>query len=158
MGCYVLDTTVLSNFAHVQRPHLIWEALGEHVFTTPVVMAELAVGVEMGFAPACDWAWLQILEPDERSMALAGELGRVLDAGEAESLAMAIRQDCVFLSDDLAARRLALSRGVKVSGTLGILLKLVKQGALDMEEADGLLREMVAKGYRSPTSSLSRLL
>ncbi|RME80973.1 MAG: DUF3368 domain-containing protein [Caldilineae bacterium] len=158
MGCYVLDTTVLSNFAHVGQPHLIQRALGLHVFTTPVVMAELAMGVEAGHVPACDWEWLKILEPNEDTATLISEFQRVLDAGEAESLAVAIQKGCIFLSDDLAARRLASSRDVKVSGTLGILLKLVKMGELDLDEADRLLQGMMAKGYRSPVSTLFRLL
>ncbi len=158
MGCYILDTTVLSNFAHVRQPHLIRQALGVHVFTTPTVIAELTMGVDAGFVPACDWEWLRILEPDEGVAAMAGEFQRVLDAGEAASLAMAIHRGCAFLSDDLADRRLAASQSVRVSGTLGILLKLVKMGELELTEADRLLGEMMAKGYRSPVSTLSRLL
>ena len=158
MDCYILDTTVLSNFAHVRRPHLIWRTLGAHVFTTPMVMAELAAGVDAGFVPACDWEWLRILEADEGVTVMAGEFQRVLDAGEAESLAMAIHKGCAFLSDDLAARRLAASQGVRVSGTLGVLLKLVKMSEIELTEADRLLGDMMAKGYRSPVFTLSRLL
>ena len=154
MGCYVLDTTVLSNFAHVRRPLLIRTALGESVLTTPVVMAELAQGVKAGYVPACDWDWLDILKPDERIRSLADELRRVVDGGEAESLAAALVQGCVFLSDDFAARELAKHHGVKVSGTLGILIRLVKSDRLSLDEADKLLQTMIAHGYRSPVSTL----
>lgn len=157
MGCYVLDTTVLSNFAHARRPLLIRTALGENVFTTPVVMAELAQGMDMGYVPACKWDWLDVLKPDERIRRMADELRRVVDRGEAESLAAALVRGCVFLSDDFAARELAKHHGVKVSGTLGVLIKLVKLNALPISEADTLLAKMIEKGYRSPVTTIFEL-
>jgi hypothetical protein len=35
-------------------------------------MAELHAGESLGLVPACDWSWLEVLEPtdDERSAAL----------------------------------------------------------------------------------------
>jgi len=36
---YLLDTTVLSNFAHVQRPDLPRTVLGSNVTVTPNIMA-----------------------------------------------------------------------------------------------------------------------
>ena len=158
MGCYVLDTTVLSNFSHVQRPDLVRAALGEQAFTTPAVRAELDAGMNIGLVAPCDWDWLSLLTPDERMTVLAQQFLQVLDTGEAESLAAVVVRECVFLSDDLAARRLVASQGVRVSGTLGVLILLVKRDVLDPKEADDLLRGMMAKGYRSPVASLSKLL
>ncbi len=53
------------------------------------------------------------------------ELSRQVDAGEAECLAVAVTRGYTFLSDDFAARRVAKTRGVAISGTLGVLLLLV---------------------------------
>jgi len=154
MSCHVLDTTVLSNFSHVKRPRLVQLALGNAVFTTPIVMTELSNGINAGFVPQCDWRWLQVLLPDDETLVLMNTFQRVLDAGESESLSMAIQRGCLFLSDDFAARRLAKRRGVRVSGTLGILLRLVEINALTLLEANNLLLEMIANGYRSPVDSL----
>ncbi len=57
----LLDTTILSNFAHVQRPDLVQTALEETAATTAVVMAELRRGEELGLVTRVDWAWLQLL-------------------------------------------------------------------------------------------------
>ncbi|MCC7355614.1 MAG: DUF3368 domain-containing protein [Anaerolineae bacterium] len=158
MPSSLLDTTVLSNSAHVQGPGLIRQALGKNAATTPLVMTELRDGVSLGLVPPCDWSWLQILEPTLEERTLAAALSLQLDFGEAECLAVAQSRRCLFLSDDLAARRLAMGRGVKVSGTIGVLLLLVKRGELPVGDADDLLASMVTHGYRSPVSSLADLL
>jgi len=46
---------------------------------------------------------------------------------------------------------------IPVSGTLGILLRLVNIGILTLEHADSLLGEMIAKGFRSPVDRLDDL-
>jgi predicted nucleic acid-binding protein len=157
MPLALLDTTLLSNFAQVRRPDLLRAALGTDAATTPAVMAEVRVGEALGLVPACDWGWLQILEPNADRRRLAADLARQLDPGEAECLAAALSVDGRFLSDDFAARRLAASRGVVVSGTLGVLAKLVEGGLLALDEADALLQQMIERGYRAPVRSLQDL-
>ena len=48
--------------------------------------------------------------------------------------------------------------GVPVSGTLGLLVKAVRAAILASEEADALLVQMIAGGYRSPRPTISELL
>lgn len=158
MPTILLDATLLSNFAHVQRPELLQTALGENAATTPAVMAELETGEKLGLVPACDWDWLTILKPTDEEQKLAAELLQQLDAGEAECLAVAQTRGSKFFSDDFAARRLAEQRGVVVSGTLGVLLALVDLQHLSLEEADRLLNLMIGCGYRSSVKSLRELL
>jgi predicted nucleic acid-binding protein len=156
--CYLLDTTVLSNFAHVQRADLPRAVLGANVAATPAVLAELRVGEQTGRLPACDWTWLAVLTPTAVELALANALERQLDPGEAECLAVALERGYRFLSDDFAARRMAEINGLLVSGTIGILLKGVTGGVIALPEADRLLAEMILHGYRAPVRSLRELL
>jgi len=154
---YLLDTTVLSNFAHVQRPDLPRTVLGSHLAVTPGVLAELRAGEQAGLVPTCDWTWLTVLTPTAAELATAIALQRQLDPGEAECLAVALHRGYRFLSDDFAARRLAEAKGLTVSGTIGILLKGIAAVALSLPEADRLLTEMIAHGYRAPVRSLREL-
>jgi len=98
-----------------------------------------------------------VLTPTAAELATATALQRQLDPGEAECLAVALHRGYRFLSDDFAARRLAEARGLTVSGTIGILLKGIAAGALSLPEADRLLAEMIAHGYRAPVRSLREL-
>lgn len=135
----LLDTTVLSNFAYVRQPELLFMALGEEAATTPAVMTELAVGEELGLVPVCDWDWLTIIQPTDDERELAEAFLDTVDSGEAECLAVARIREGKFVSDDFSARRLARQHGVVVSGTLGLLLALVDAQHLSLENADGLL-------------------
>ncbi|HBY96524.1 MAG TPA: DUF3368 domain-containing protein [Chloroflexi bacterium] len=160
MSDMLLDTTLLSNFAHVQRPDLLRLAVGAEAATTPAVMDEIQAGEHLQLVPACDWSWLPVIEltDDERQAAAGVPLGR----GESECLAVAQARGGTLLSDDFAARRLARHLGISVPGTLGVLQTLVQAGHLSLDEADHLLAGMISHGYRSPvrssgTCSLNRI-
>jgi len=157
MPIALLDTTLLSNFAQVRRPDLLRAALGPDAATTPAILAELHAGESLGLVPACDWIWLQVLEPTDDERRVAAELARQLDPGEAECLAVALSRDCRFLSDDFAARRMAELKSLAVSGTLGVLARLIEASLLSLAEADDLLVQMIDHGYRSPVRSLESL-
>lgn len=153
----ILDTTLLSNFAHIQRPELLRSALGSHAVTTATVLAELRLGVTLGWVPRCDWSWLTVVKLADKEPLQAAHYTAVLDAGESECLAIAKARGWVFASDDLAARRLAQHEGVAVTGTLGVLQKLVAMQSLTLDGADAHLAVMVARGYRAPVRSLREL-
>jgi predicted nucleic acid-binding protein len=157
MPIALLDTTLLSNFAQVRRPDLLRAASGPDPATTPAVLGELRAGESLGLVPACDWSWLQVLEPTDDERRTAIEFARQLDPGEAECLAVALERNCPFLSDDFAARRTAELRGLAVSGTLGVLARLIEAGLLSLAEANVLLAQMIDHGYRSPVRSLESL-
>jgi predicted nucleic acid-binding protein len=154
MTLSLLDATVLSNFAHVQRPELVRAALGDQAATTPTVLAELHQGEALGLVPRVNWRWLPVLTLTAAEHALAGQYQDILDAGEAECLAVAVTRQVRFLSDDLAARRLAQANQVPLSGTIGLLLSLIRGGSLTVAAADGLLAIMKEQGYRAPVASL----
>ena len=154
----VLDTTVLSNFSHARRPDVVRHVSRSHALTTPTVMAELRAGVEHYGVPQCDWSWLTVvvLTPEEHQQ--AGEWTLALDPGEREALAVALYREGTLCSDDLAARRMATYLGVPVCGTIGVLIQAVREGALDLSVADGILRLMRTRGYRAPIDSLRHVL
>lgn len=158
MTLSLLDTTILSNFAHTRRPELVQLALGNQVATTPTVLAELHQGEALGLVPLVDWHWLPVLTLTAAEQALAKQQQNVLDAGEAECLAVAIVRQAWFLSDDLAARRLAQVNQVAISGSIGLQLHLIQKDALTLIEADQLLAAMIQRGYRSPVATLQAYL
>jgi predicted nucleic acid-binding protein len=92
--------------------------------------------------PVRNWAanppeWLKIhsdpMEPDNSLAAL--------DPGERTALRLfeQLRANVVLL-DEAAARALAVQRGLRISGTLGIIFDAAQAGLLDLNSALGLLR------------------
>ncbi|HSF43409.1 MAG TPA: DUF3368 domain-containing protein [Thermoanaerobaculia bacterium] len=150
------DTTVLNNFAQIRRPDLLRSAYPDLSAPIPV-WNELELGVRRGLVPVCDWSWLEILDLNEQEQAQADEIGQNLGAGEAACIAAAINRGVLMLSDDWEARALARSLGLEVSGSLGVLDRLVLKQTLSLEEADALLEEMVRRGFRSPYRSLREI-
>jgi hypothetical protein len=154
----LLDNTVLSNFAVVQRPDLLRAAFGDVLATTKEVSEELTAGIEHARLPAVDWSWLPVWNLQETEEDYYQQFLRTLNAGEASCLAMALVRGCRVLTDDRDARELAALLPVPISGRLGVLTRLVDIGALDIGEADSLLAQMRAAGYRSPIASLGEIL
>jgi predicted nucleic acid-binding protein len=83
---------------------------------------------------------------------------RALNEGEAACLAIALARGCRVLTDDRDARELARQLRIPISGTLGVLIRLVDMKHFRLDEADALLSQMIAAGYRSPVVSLRDLL
>ena len=70
----------------------------------------------------------------------------------------AISRRMVLATDDIAARRLAARRNVPLTGTLGLLIELVKQDVMTLERANVALSRMIEQGYRSPCERLEELI
>lgn len=151
----IVNTTVLSNFAFVERPELFRIGCPEGVVTAVQVMEEIRTGVAKGVLPSCDWDWLPVWTLDTaEEKRLFEQIGRRLGRGEAACLALAISRGLKFLTDDADARRWAQRAALPVSGTIGILVRLVQSGTLTLAEGNNLLTAMRPVGSRtSPAMS-----
>lgn len=107
---------------------------------------------------ATTWADLPVVKLSEAEAVFAAELPPRLGAGERTCVSVAVHRQGLFVSDDLDARGVAQHYGVPVTGTLGILVLDVRQGHLSRDEANVLLKQMIAAGYRSPVTELDNLL
>ncbi len=89
---------------------------------------------------------------------LFGSLSQSLGLGEASTIAVAKNRHCVFASDDRVARAEATALGIPLTGTLGILAKVVRTGVCDLQAADRCLARMVKEGFFSPVRSLREII
>jgi predicted nucleic acid-binding protein len=154
----LVDNTVLSNFSIVRRPDLVRAAFVEQVGTTEQAFQEMQVGVAIGKIPVCDWDWLAHVALTSIEQVQFETFHEYLGEGEASCLAVAGERRYRLATDDKDARRLARQLGISLTGTVGILAILVKQGDLTLLEGDRLLQEMIAAGYRAPLATLLDML
>ena len=152
----VVDNTVLSNFAHVEKPELLRQAF-DSLVVPRAVMDELAEGERLSRVPSVDWSWLSIIELTAEEQSQAEEFRQTLGRGEAECIALAQSREWMMLTDDRDARQTANEAGVLVSGTLGALMNLVRYEMVTIDEGDSLLAQMKQRGYRCPIDSLVEL-
>jgi predicted nucleic acid-binding protein len=156
MPVILADTTVLNNFAQIGRPDLLRKAF-PGLAAPREVRVELSEGERLGLVPAGDWSWLETLELEVRESDRAAELRRHLQDGEAACLAMVESRGGLVLTDDGAARRFAARLSIEVSGTLGVLARLLHHEFLTLAQGDAFLAQMMARGYRCPIRSLREL-
>lgn len=149
----VLNTTVLSNFAYIDRVNLLAALAG--VCTVPAVREELEDGIDSHpyLRPAVESLGENIpVAPVSETVANRESVVREhLDAGEAQAFALADLHDGRLLTDDGDARSFAKDQGVTVVGSVGILLAAIDAGRIDEATADSWLETWVDDfGYRVP--------
>jgi predicted nucleic acid-binding protein len=161
----ILDTTVLSNFAAVGQIPLLERLYRDQACTTLMVAEEMRAGLDAGYwylqsvaealSPLWSTGWLPVLALESvEEQTLYVEFATFLGPGEASCLAVAITRGLTLASDDLAARRTAARRGVRLTGTIGILIRLVCEGHLPLAAANSILAQMITLRYRAPVERL----
>lgn len=154
----LLDNTVLSNFTVIRRPDLSRIAFGEALATPQQAFDELQTGIRLGKLAVVDWQWLPVWTLEETEIPHYQQFRQWLNAGEAACLAMALERNCRILTDDRDAREFARRLRIPLSGTLGVLVRLIDIKRLTVDQGDQLLQEMLVAGYRSPVTSLRDIL
>ena len=155
----LVDTTVLSNFVLAGVSLLLREFCGSQGGTTQQVLAEFERGVQQAVLPATALPWLRMVGLQQaRDQALFSQLQTRLGAGEASCLALICSNRQRFLSDDMKARRIARAMGVPVSGSVGVLLTLIRARRLTCAEGNSILKAFIAYGYFAPVQRLDDLL
>jgi predicted nucleic acid-binding protein len=86
---------------------------------------------------------------------LAHEYSQSLCPRQAESMAIAHTRGWVFASDHPPVRNFARVRKIRLTGTLGILVKAAKRRILSVSEADSIHARIINHGYRSPLSPIN---
>lgn len=146
-GRVIADSSPLIALERIGRLDLLAALFGT-VVVPPAVAREIAA---KGFLAT----WMiehQLLEPRDRRLE-ASSLG----AGEREAitLALQITTDQIIL-DDEAARRLALSIGLPVTGTLGLLILAKRAGIVDAIRP--IVDALIAVEFRVDTNLRTRIL
>ena len=131
---------------------------------TPSVTTENLRGIQGGYdgltsvRDALREGWiLEVPLKTREEWSLFESLSVSLGQGEASSIALARERSLVFACDDKTARREAGILGVRLTGTLGMLLRAVREKLLVRKEADELLARMIKVGFYSPVISLGGL-
>jgi predicted nucleic acid-binding protein len=159
------DTVTLSNFALADRVDLLVSRYGRRAQVTPEVLDEISEGVAAGHSA---------LRRVEDAVA-SGRLGvapvpapperdtyryllGALSTGEASCVAQAERHNGTVVTDDRAARTRCAERGIRCTGTVGILKACVLDATLSAEAADAILQSMIDAGFHAPVRRISDLL
>lgn len=141
----IFDTSPIQYLYQVELLNLLF-SLYEEITVPEAVANELVEGRGHGIDLPGVEEMLQFkirAAPTEHELQLPTSLGR----GEREVLTLAsVSPDPLLLLDDALARKNARELGLRVTGTLGVLLKAKQSGLLI--EIRSILDKLEAKGFR----------
>ncbi|MBI4698356.1 MAG: hypothetical protein HY758_05445 [Nitrospirae bacterium] len=160
----IFDNCVLSNFALSDSLYIIKKLYADTAYITDFVAAENIRGMLKGhdglirIKEALKNGWLkEVFIEKTIEKELFESLLLSLGFGEASSIAVAKSRDFIFACDDRAARKEAVSLGIKLTGTIGILSKALRDKIIIHKESDRILRIMISYGFYSPITSIKKL-
>ncbi|MFL6227935.1 MAG: DUF3368 domain-containing protein [Pyrinomonadaceae bacterium] len=113
----VVDSTCLIGLERIGRLDVL-PALFDPIFIPPEVAREFGTSLP----------WLRTEAPI--NLALVSALKMLVDDGEAEAIALASERGHKIVLDDRQARLIANNLGLKIIGTVGILVKAKRGGIL----------------------------
>lgn len=113
----VLDSACLIGLERISRLDLLPALLHP-------LLAPPAVHLEFGDCPP----WLNLEKTTDQGMVAALRIN--VDPGEAEAIALAYEKNLRIILDDRKAREIALRLGLKVTGTVGLLVKAKQAGVI----------------------------
>ena len=130
--CAVSNSACLISLSRIGRLSLLPQLFGE-VLIPPAVAHETNLHAD----------WLRVQSP--RNESLLRLLRAVVDAGEAEAIALASETEHLLIIDDRKGRLWAQRVGVPVIGTIGVIVRAKREGYL--ESVRTVLEELQSVGF-----------
>jgi uncharacterized protein len=140
----ISDTGPLSYLHRLRRLDILHRFYGR-VLVPPAVVAELNVGIRLGLdlPDITTLPWIVMQTPSANALAGIDGLG----GGETEGIALARElPNALLLLDDGRARRIASALGLRISGTIGVLLVAKQKGLIGHLEPE--LDRLEGFGFR----------
>ncbi|HIH72677.1 MAG: hypothetical protein XD43_1226 [Thermococcales archaeon 44_46] len=150
------DSTPLTHLAKIGRLELLREFFGEIIIPEAVYRECVLEGGESEDARAIKNAgWIKVEKiSDER---LKRTLMLELDEGESEAIVLALEKNAeLILIDDYDGREVARALGLRVVGTIGILLRAKFRG--EIESLKDELEKLKATGFWLSEELYERIL
>lgn len=160
---FVFDSTPLIHLVKVGLAWMIERLEGEKCMPPSVYAKVVGAGREGGFDDAfvteelTREGVLRIEEPSEETVKLIAA-HQDIHPGEAEAISLAKDLDAIAVVDDPVARSVAGIHGVRKEGSYMVILRTIRAGEIDKEEAKAPLRKLVASGWRCDVELYENIL
>ena len=140
----ISNSTPLIVLAKINRLDLLKDYFGEIYIPEEVYDEVVRRGGNLaGSSEVASCNWIKV-EPVKNRMAVE-TLSLSLDKGEAEAIVLSREKDSLLIIDDGAGRKTAELLGVKITGTVGVLLLASMDGRLDLRKT---MDELKSVGFR----------
>ena len=163
----VSNSSPLIWLSKIGRIILLKKLFGEVIIPEEVYKEAVERGLREGFSDALaikecvDKGWIRIWRLDEREIELSRKLTEQafeIHFGEAQSIVIARKINALLLMDESSGRALAEALGLKVKGTIYVIMRAVREKLLRRTEAKEMVMTLVNKGFRIEPRLLARIL
>lgn len=145
MACVIADASVLIIFDKIESLSVLREVYSE-IYITPEISQEYG-------KPLPEWIIVETAEDKKYQLFLQTQV----DIGEASAIALSVeKDDTLVILDDLKARALAKSLGIKFTGTLGVVNKAKELGVL--QKVKPLIERLRDTNFRIADNIIADLL
>jgi predicted nucleic acid-binding protein len=150
----ISNSTPLIVLAKINRLDLLKDYFGEIYIPEEVYDEVVRRGGNLaGSSEVASCTWIKV-EPVKNRMAVE-TLSLSLDKGEAEAIVLSKEKDSLLIIDDGAGRKTAELLGVKITGTVGVLLLASMDGRLNLRKT---MDELKSVGFRLSETQYNRIL
>jgi hypothetical protein len=163
----VSNTSPLIWLAKIGRITLLKKLFGEVIIPEEVYREAVERGLQEGFSDALaikecvDQGWIKISKLNENEIKLCEKMMEYafeLHLGEVQAIILARGINALLLVDESSGRAFAETLGLKVKGTLYVIMKTLREELLDKAEAKEIVLVLVSKGFRIEPELLARIL
>jgi predicted nucleic acid-binding protein len=167
LGRIVSNTSPLIWLAKIGKIDLLKKLYGEVIIPEEVYKEAVERGLQEGFSDALvikecvEQAWIKVSKLNEREVKLCQRMMKhafEIHLGEVQAIIQAREMDALLLMDESCGRAFAETWGLKVKGTLHVILKALREELLDKNEAKEAVLQLIKKGFRIEPRLLARIL
>lgn len=141
----VCNSSPLIHLAKIGKLELL-EKFFDEILIPEAVYRECVIegGMRDDVKRIADAAWIRVVEI--KDIELKKALNTILDEGESEAIVLALQESAeLILLDDYDAREFARTYELKITGTIGILIKAKHEGYVS--NMGGLLEKLKETGF-----------
>jgi uncharacterized protein len=165
----VSNTSPLIWLSKVGKLSLLKSLFGEVVISEETYREAVEVGLKEGYSDAlvikeaCEKGWVKVKALNDKQLETCQKVMQQtfeLHGGEVQAVMLAREagKDVLLLMDDSAGRAFAEAWGLKVRGTLYVILAALRVGLLGKTEVKETVLVLVQKGFRVEPKFLARIL
>lgn len=142
---FVADASPLIVLQNIQELHLLEKLFGE-IFITGEVESEFGLNLP---------GWIKVVEVQDKTK--QSVLNLFLGKGEASVITLCLENaDSLLIIDEKKGRRIAKDLGLKIVGTLGVILKAKENGLINSTES--IMEKLEKAKFRISPSLKAKIL
>ena len=163
----ISDTSPLIWLAKVGKITLLKDLFAEVIIPQEVYIEAVEKGLQDGFTDAqiikecINEGWIKLSKLNSKDQSILQKISEhafEIHSGEAQAIVLAREMKLLLLMDESAGRAFAQAWGVKVKGTIYVIISALRKGLINETQAKETVLTMVTKGFRLEPTLLARLI